>query len=57
MLDICSGNRLSLVLGLVIQYLSGEDTFSGRVSSRVIISHSNIGGQLGRAPARPSCSP
>ena len=34
MLATCSGNRLSLVLGLVIQYLSGEDTFSGRVPSR-----------------------
>ena len=34
MLAICSGNRYSVVLGLVIQYLSGEDTFSGRVPSR-----------------------
>ena len=30
--------------GLVIQYLSGEDTFSGRVLSLVIISYSNTGG-------------
>ena len=33
MLALYSGNRYSVVLGLVIQYLSGEDTFSGRVSS------------------------
>ena len=56
MLAIYSGNRYSVVLGLVIQYLSGEDTFSGRVSSRVIISYSNIGGvgvggRLGRPAA------
>ena len=60
MLVICSGNSFSLVLGLVIQYLSGEDTFSGRISSRVIISYSNIGGVVGgrrgrahRPPRRP----
>ena len=56
MLAICSRNRFSLVLGLVIQYLSGEGTFSGRQSSRVIILNSNIGGvvlggRLGRTTA------
>ena len=59
MLATCSGNRLSLVLGLVIQYLSGEDTFSGRVCSRVIILNSNsggvvVGGRLGRTTAHRS---
>ena len=54
-----SGNHYSVVLGLVIQYLSGEDTFSGRVCSRVIISHSNSGGvvvcgRLGRTTAHKS---
>ena len=57
MLLTFSGNHYSVVLGLVIQYLLGEDTFSGRVSPRVIILNSNAGGQLGRAPARPSCPP
>ena len=52
-----SGNHYSVVLGLVIQYLSGEDTFPGRLCSRVIILNSNAGGQLGRASARPSCPP
>ena len=56
MLAISSGNRLSLVLGYVIQYLSGEGTFSGRQSARVIILNSNIGGvvvggRLGRTTA------
>ena len=59
MLAICSGNRFSLVLGLVIQYLSGKETFSGRVRSRVIILNSNIGGvvvggRLGRTTAHRS---
>ena len=58
MLAIYSGNRFNVVLGLVIQYLSGESTFPGRVSSRVIISYSNIGGvvvggRLGRTTGRP----
>ena len=39
-----SGNRYSVVLGRDIQYSLGEGTFSGRVSSRVIISYLNIGG-------------
>ena len=56
MLAICPGNRFSLVLGLVIQYLSGEGTFSGRQSPRVIILNSNsggvvVGGRLGRTTA------
>ena len=56
MLAICSRNRFSLVLGLVIQYLSGEGTFSGRQSPRVIILNSNSGGvveggRLGRTTA------
>ena len=59
MLAICSGNRLSLVLGLVIQYLSGEGTFSGRRSPRVIILNSNsggvvVGGRLGRTTSHRS---
>ena len=37
----------SVVLGRDIQYSSGESTFPGRVSSRVIILNSNAGGQLG----------
>ena len=57
MLTICSGNRFSVVLGLVIQYSWGEGTFSGRPSSRVTISYSNTGGQLGQASARPSRPP
>ena len=32
MLAIYSGNRFSVVLGRVIQYLAGEGTFPGRVS-------------------------
>ena len=56
MLAICSRNRFSLVLGLVIQYLSGEGTFSGWQSPRVIILNSNsggvvVGGRLGRTTA------
>ena len=56
MLAIYSGNRLSVVLGLVIPYLSGEGTFSGRRSPRVIILNSNSGGvveggRLGRTTA------
>ena len=39
-----SGKHYSVVLGRVIRYLSGEDTFSGRVCSRVIILNSNAGG-------------
>ena len=59
MLAISSGNRLSLVLGYVIQYLSGEGTFSGRRSPRVIILNSNsggvvVGGRLGRTTAHRS---
>ena len=50
-------NSYSVVLGRVIQYSLGEGTFSGRVSSRVTISYSNTGGQLGRAPALPSTCP
>ena len=50
-----SGNRFSVVLGLVIQYLLGEGTFSGRESTRVDIFNSNagraLGGRLGRPPA------
>ena len=54
-----SGNRLSLVLGLVIQYLSGAVTFTGQSSSLVIISYSNtcgivVGGRLGRKTAHRS---
>ena len=49
-----SGNHCSVVLGCVIQYLSGEDTFPGLVSTRVIILNSNAGGQLGRLAARPA---
>ena len=44
MLLTYSWNRYIVVLGLVIQYLSGEDTFPGRESPRVIISYSNAGG-------------
>ena len=44
MLAICSGNRYIVVLGCVIQYSLGENTFSGRQSPRVIISFSNTGG-------------
>ena len=54
MLAICSGSRYIVVLGLVIQYLSGEGTFPGRQSPRVIISYSNAGavcGHLGRMTA------
>ena len=54
MLAICSWNRYSVVLDRDIQYSSGEDTFSGRVSSRVIILNSNAGGQLGRPAACPA---
>ena len=59
MLAISSGNRLSLVLGYVIQYLSGEGTFSGRRTPRVIILNSNsggvvVGGRLGRTTAHRS---
>ena len=39
-----AGNRNIGVLGLVIQYSMGKDTFSGRQSTRVIISYSNTGG-------------
>ena len=38
MLAIRSGNHYIVVLGLDIQYLSREDTFSGQESPRVIIS-------------------
>ena len=56
MLAIYSGNRYSVVLGLVIQYLSGEGTFPGWVYPHVIISYSNtggvvVGGRLGRPAA------
>ena len=45
MLLTFSGSHYSVVLGRVIQYSSGEGTFSGRVCSRVTISYSNTGGQ------------
>ena len=48
MLAIRSGNRYSVVLSFLIQYSSGEDTFSGRESPPVIISYSNTGGGAGR---------
>ena len=59
MLAICSWNRYSVVLDSDSQYLSGEGTFPGRVSPRVIISHSNsggvvVGGRLGRTTAHRS---
>ena len=61
MLAICSWNRYSVVLDRVIQYLSGDGTFPGRVCSRVIISHSIsnsggvvVGGRLGRTTAHKS---
>ena len=44
MLAIYSGNRYSVVLDRDIQYWSGEGTFSGRRSPRVIILNSNSGG-------------
>ena len=43
MLLTYSGNRYIVVLGRVIQYSSGEDTFSGRESPRVIISYTGGG--------------
>ena len=52
-----SGYRYTVVLGLVIQYLSGEGTFPGRVSSRVIISYSNIGGVVVGRRGRSSRPP
>ena len=61
MLAIRSGNRYSVVLGLLIQDSSGEDTFSGRESPCVIISYSNTGGVVGgplpALAARPSRQP
>ena len=59
MLPTYSGNRYSVVLGRDIQYLSGEGTFSGRQSPRVIILNSNsggvvVGGRLGRTTAHRS---
>ena len=54
--DILS-NSYIVVLGRVIQYSSGEGTFSGRVSSHVTISYSNtagavvVGSRLGRPAA------
>ena len=57
MLPTYSWNRFTVDLGLVIQYSSGEGTFSGRPSSHVIISYSNtagvvfVGGRLGRPAA------
>ena len=50
MSHIYSGNRYIVVLGFVIQYLSGEDTFPGRPSSSVIISYSNTGGVVSATP-------
>ena len=52
-------NSYIVVLGLDIQYSSGEGTFPGRVSSRLIISYSNtggvvVGGRLGRPAAHRS---
>ena len=41
-----SRNRCIVVLGLDIQYLSGEGTFSGRQSPRVDIRYSNTGGDV-----------
>ena len=62
MLAICSGNGYILVLGRVIQYSSGQGIFSSRVSPRMTISHSNIGGvvvggRLGRSAAVVSAAP
>ena len=45
MLAICSGNPYIVVLGRDIQYLSGEDTFSGRESPLVDILNLNAGGR------------
>ena len=53
------GNSYSVVLGRVIQYSSGEGTFSARVSSRVTISYSNTAGAVVSAAlprsSRPTC--
>ena len=54
MLPTYSGNRYSVVLGLVIQYSSGEDTFSGRVSSRDHFQFKFWRGQPRRLAARPA---
>ena len=45
-----SGNRNSVVLGFVIQYSSGEDTFSRQESPLVIILNSNTGSWVAAPP-------
>ena len=48
-----SGNRFNVVLGRVIQYLLGEDTFSGRVSSRDHFTFKLWQGRRGRSSRPP----
>ena len=53
MLVICSGKRFSLVLGLVIQYSSGEGPFSGRQSCDHFEFKFWRGGRRGRSSRPP----